>query len=98
MPVWEPVPATGPNQVHWEFSVIREVDPVVGRCLRAVWPPQRCHASLTRHIVQLQTGSTTAGRHGIDWDGRDAAGKLVPPGALGADSSFHLHTRRKNVP
>jgi flagellar hook assembly protein FlgD len=33
-----------------------------------------------RRIVQLQSGSTTVGRQGIDWDGRDAAGKLVPPG------------------
>ena len=34
-----------------------------------------------RRVVQLQNRGSNAGRQRIDWNGRDAAGKLVPPGS-----------------
>ena len=33
-----------------------------------------------RRVRDLQNARSTAGRQGIEWDGLDAAGKLVPPG------------------
>ena len=38
------------------------------------------HAMDGRRIWQTQLGAKSAGRHRVEWDGRDEAGQLVPPG------------------
>ncbi len=48
---------------------------------RGWFPPPAVH-SVARELVRtLQDGRLEAGVHEISWDGRDGAGRDVPPGA-----------------
>ena len=37
--------------------------------------------ALDRELVRLLSRRCEAGRHGVDWDGRDAAGRRLPSGS-----------------
>jgi hypothetical protein len=77
---------TGPNPFHSRLRIDFSI-------------PHAGHVRLTLHdsaghrVVTLVDGPYGAGRHGVDWDGRDAHGREVAPGVYFANLEFGGTTR-----